>query len=315
MARARPVLPIDLPALVAYRGKVYPNEARPRERIGAGEVTPNPIETALDQWLSFATRRNAWISAHRQRLLGLVSARRRGGRRAWEIDCLIDTTPGHNAVPGLIDCAVQAGGRAGAEKIFLRLNVNSPLLPVVINAGFSAYDSERLYVGSALALAGAEAPVRPFSQPDQYPAYRLANCTAPERVRWAEAATFGEWQAAQERIWTKAGAQLVMDAEGGLSAHVKAARLPHGVAVDVTADRAGLDVLQGLMHAAVRAVGPVTGPVMVLVHDSDFALATRLADLGFEPRDEFVSLLCRTARPAKLPRLVPATIPKGAVIT
>ncbi len=313
---ARTVLPIDLLALVSYRDKVYPNEARPRERLGAADPTPNPVTTGFDQWFSFATRRNAWISARRQRLLGLVSARRRGGRQAWEIDCLIDTTITYEAVPGLLDCAIEAGGRSGAEKIFLRLGADSPLLPVVIRAGFSAYRSEYLYVGSSLAVSGKQdLPLRPFSQPDMYPAYLLYNRVLPERSRRAEAATFGEWQAARERHWLKDGAQLVLENEGALSAHVSASRLQHGVLVDIVADKDGVPHSEGLVAAALAAVGPGGGPVMVLVSESDIGVASRLADLGFEARHEFMSLMCRTTRVARLPKLVPAAIPIGAVIT
>jgi hypothetical protein len=316
MARsARAVLPIDLLALVSYNGKVYPNEARPRELIGAADPTPNPIETAFDQWFSFATRRNAWISASRQRLLGLVSARRRGGRQAWELDCLIDTTSARDAVPGLLDCAMRAAGKSGAEKVFLRLGSNCPLLPVVINAGFTAYGSERLYAGSALAVTGEEAPVRPFSQQDLYPAYRLYNATMPERVRRAEASTFGEWQAAQERQWLKGGSQLVMESDGELSAQVRAGRLPHGLLVEVVADARASDQTRGLLAAAVSAAGSSLGRLMVLVPESSTGLAGRLEELGLEPREEFVCLMARTTRVARIPQMVPQAIPNGAVIT
>jgi hypothetical protein len=316
MARsARAVLPIDLLALVSYNGKVYPNEARPRELVGASDLAPNAIETAFEQWFSFATRRNAWISASRQRLLGLVSARRRGGRQAWEIDCLIDTTAKSDAVPGLIDCALRAGGKAGAEKLFLRMSSISPLLPVVINAGFTAYCSERLYAGSALALRAAPLPVRPFSQADLYPAFRLYNSVMPERCRRAEATTFGEWQAGQEKHWLKGGAQLALDGEGVLAGHIRASRLPHGTLVDLVADEGAVAETEGLLAAAVEATGHGAPRIMVLVPESAVGIALRLEDLGFEAREEFIGLMARTTRVARLPKLMPAAIPNAAVIT
>lgn len=315
MPKARTVLPIDLLALVSYNGKVYPNEARPRERIGAAETTPNAIETAMDQWFSFATRRNAWISASRRRLRGLVSARRRGGRQAWEIDCVIDTTTSHDAVPGLLDCAVEAGGKAGAEKIFVRMGANSSLLPVIINAGFTAYQSEHLYVGSALALDPPDVGLRAFSQPDMYPAFRLYNSVLPERSRRAEAATFGEWQAALEKRWLKSGVELVLESEGGLAAHVRAARLPHGVLVDLTADSSGAAHATALLAAAVKGLPAGPGPVMVLLPESAGGVASRLQEAGFERREDFVALMCRTTRVARLTKLVPKAIPNAAVTT
>ncbi|HEY7270334.1 MAG TPA: hypothetical protein VH951_10945 [Dehalococcoidia bacterium] len=316
MASARPLLPTDLLALVSYNGKVYPNEARTRERLGESEPDGNMFETAIEQWLSFAVRRNAWISSRRQRLLGLVSARRRGGRQAWEIDCLIDTTPSRDAVAGLLECAIRAGGKAGAEKLFLRLNANSALLQIAMSAGFSAYCSKRLYVGSALALpVDLSLDLRPFSQADQYPAFRLYNCALPERSRRAEAATFGEWQAAQERQWLKnGGVELVLDGEGGLLAHVRAAKVDQGTLIDARVAGEAVDAAPAMMHAAFRATGSV-GPVLTLIHEADVDLASRLEALGFEAREEFFSLMCRTTRVAKMPKLVPASIPNGAVIT
>ncbi len=315
MNGARPVLPTDLLALVSYNGKVYPNEATPRERLGATEPASNAIETAIEQWLSFAVRRNAWISSRRQRLMGLVSARRRGGRQAWEIDCLIDTTASRDAVPGLLDCAVRGGGKAGAEKLFLRLNANSPLLPIAMGVGFAAYCSEHLYVGSALALGTGSAGLRRFSPADQYPAYRLYNCVLPERTRRAEAATFGEWQAAREKQWLKGGVELVLDGPVSLAAHVRAARMAHGTLVDVTVANEALDLAQALISEAVQAAGATSGPLMALVHEADSGLRSRLEGLGFEAREEFFSLMCRTTRVARLPKLVPAAIPTGVVIT
>jgi hypothetical protein len=315
VASARPLLPTDLLALVSYNGKVYPNEARTRERLAEQAPEGGAIETAIEQWLSFAVRRNAWISSRRQRLLGLVSARRRGGRQAWEIDCLIDTTPTQDAVPGLLECAIRAGGKAGAEKLFLRLNANSPLLQIVMGAGFSAYCSERLYVGSALALPeDPSLKLRPFSQADQYPAFRLYNCALPERSRRAEAATFAEWQASQERHWLKGGVEIVLDGTGELLTHARAARLDNATLVDVRAGASALDSAPAIMRSAFHACGG-SGPVMTLVHEADTGLAARLEDLGFEPREEFFSLMCRTTRVAKLPKLVPAQIPNAAVIT
>src|SRR6266487_1286955 len=94
---ARAILPTDLLALVSYNGRSYHNQAWTRERIGAADATPT-LGLVLDQFLAFAKGRSAWISVRRQRLQGLVGARQRGGRVAWEIDYLIDATPDHEAI-------------------------------------------------------------------------------------------------------------------------------------------------------------------------------------------------------------------------
>ena len=96
MTSVRTVRPTDLVALVAYDGRVYPNEAVTRDRIGK-EMSPHPLETALEQWFSFATGRHTWISVKGATLRGLASARRRGSKAAWELDCLIDAAEAQSA--------------------------------------------------------------------------------------------------------------------------------------------------------------------------------------------------------------------------
>ena len=70
MARVRTVRPTDLVALAGYDGRVRPNEAVTRDRIGT-QASPHPLETALEQWFSFATGRHTWISVKGARLRGL----------------------------------------------------------------------------------------------------------------------------------------------------------------------------------------------------------------------------------------------------
>src|SRR5438874_4424162 len=89
MTTARPVRPTDLVALVSFDGRVYPNEAHTWDRLGRQPEGPRLLENALEQWLSFATGRHPWISIQGQTIRGVASARPRGSRLAWELDCLI----------------------------------------------------------------------------------------------------------------------------------------------------------------------------------------------------------------------------------
>ena len=318
MAReARRVLPTDLLALVTYQGRSYRNEAWTRERLGADE-SQRPLGLVLDKFLAFSRGRSAWISVRRQRLQGLVGARRRGGRAAWEIDYLVDATPGHETVVGLLECAIAEVGRAGAEKLFLRLDADCDLLPVVLEAGFLAYQEEVLYCGqSGNRAVGQSAttdsiPMRPVLPSDSYLLFRLYSATTPEATRRAEAATFGEWHAAQERRWLKNGVQLLREEDGQVRAAARAARLPQGVAVELALDEAALDETAAIVAAAAGAVEGGDCPVFVLVPRTAAGVALRLEEAGFEARQEFVCLMRRTTRPQKLLKLQPA-IARNAV--
>jgi hypothetical protein len=304
MTQARPVLPTDLLALVSLRGRGWRNEAWTRERIGAAEEV-RPLETALDQCLAFLRRRNAWISVRRQRLRGLVGARRRGGRQAWEIDCLIDATSGLDALPGLLEGALADAARARVEKLFVRLTSDSELLDVVRSAGFLPYRNEVLYVGG-MPPAGDESSFRPVSQADAYPLFRLYGNATPESIRRYEAATYAEWLAAQERHWLKNGFELVSEQEGRIGAWLRASKLPQGLAIDLLAEPAHLDTAPAMITAAGQALGVAAGQALVLMPESDEALARGLEQEGFVPVQHYISLLQRTARPITLPKLTPA---------
>ena len=131
MTVARAVRPTDLVALVSFDGRVYPNEAKTRERIGKTDTAPHPLERALEQWFSFATGCRTWISIKGATLRGLVSARRRGSAGAWELDCLINAAEDDDAVClGLLDEALKDATRARVEKVFLRLALESAILPL-----------------------------------------------------------------------------------------------------------------------------------------------------------------------------------------
>jgi hypothetical protein len=304
----RSFLPTDLPALVAYSGLSSENEAWPRERLGAGDAQTT-LTVLRDQLLSLAKRRGAWVSVRRQRLQGLVGARQRGGSDAWEIDYLLDTTKDCRVAVELLETATLEAGKAGAQKLFLRLSLDSALLQAVREAGFMPYQEETLYARVGAGDA-APTPLRPAIPSDSYPLFRLYCQTVPETTRRLEAATFAEWHAAQEKRWLKNGLQLILELEGRIGAQVRGARLPQGLLLDILADGSAVAGTGGLVSAAAAAAEFAAGPVYVLTAADNVAM--RLEQAGFEPQASFVSLMRRTAKPLALPNKV-AVVAKNAV--
>lgn len=303
MTQARPVLLTDLLSLVAFNGRGWQNEAWPRERLGA-PVTTSVLETAREQLLAIARRRNAWISLRRQRLRGLVGARRRGGRQAWEIDYLVDATERRDALPGLLECALLDASRAAVEKLFLRLEAASDLIEVVREVGFLPYRQETLFEGRPAAGRDGVSP-RPAATSDAYPLFRLYCEATPETVRRYEAATYAEWLAAQERAWQRNAVQLITESNGRIDASVKAARLPQGVAAELLVAARAVESAPALLRAAVDTLGAAER-VFILVAEGDTGIAGRLAASGFHAGESYISLFKRTTRPLELPQLAPA---------
>lgn len=297
---ARTILPTDLVALVSYDGSVYSNEAMTRDRIGTND-SPHPLGTAIDQWFSFATGRHTSISVKGYALRGLVSARKRGSRLAWEIDCLIHAAGQDNGVLlALLDQLARATGRSGALRIFVRLPASGDTRDVVMRGGFAPYQTEVTY---SRQLAGetpppsAEGPRR-RAKSDLYGLFRLYNAVVPHNVRAAEAMTFAEWSAAQERL-SKA-TQYVVERDGDVRGWLRVARDGDVARFDLLAEH---DAVDGLLDSALaKAAGCRTVHTIVPAHDA--AVRSRIESLGFTEGDEYIVMARRTVRVVKAPRAV-----------
>jgi hypothetical protein len=306
MTSSRALLPTDLLALVSYGSRIFDNRAWPRERVGA-ESSSHPLGVMVDKVRSLGRDRCAWVSIEHQRLQGLVAARPRGGRSAWEIDSLIDAAPNAGALPGLIDNALEGIGAHGGEKLFVRLSTgDDDLIETFRNAGFTTYREETLYARSGIPAVVDVTDLQPALPSDDYPGFRLYASATPEPQRRVEAVTFAEWHAAQERRWLKHGSvELVQHREGRLSAWAGAAKLPWGTLVCLTADTNAAQQAEAIVAAAASRVGS-SGPVHVLVSHDDETVARRLEEAGFTGRREFVDMVRRTTVLKALPaRAVP----------
>lgn len=296
---ARKVLPTDLVALVSYDGRVYSNEAMTRDRIGTNDV-PHPLGTAIDQWFSFATGRHTSISVKGSTLRGLVSARKRGSRLAWEIDCLIHAADEENGVLlALLDQLTRAAGKSGALRIFVRLPADSRTRDVVMRCGFAPYQNEVVcsrVLGDEM-NASAEG-LRRRAKSDLYGVFRLYNAVVPHHVRSAEAMTFAEWAAAQESLGKTA--QYVVERDGTVRGWLRIAHDGDIARFDLLA---GHDEIEPLVESALaKSAGCRSIHTIVPAHDA--AARGVLESLGFSEGDEYTVMARRTVRFIKAPRAV-----------
>ena len=299
---ARTVLPTDLVALVSYDGRVYANQAMTFDRIGTQD-SPSPLEAAFEQWFSFATGRHTFISVKGPTLRGLVSARRRSGKLAWEIDCLIHADDGDDGVPmSLLDQVTDAAGKAGALKIFLRLPVDSACVAAASRCAFAPYRHETVYRAEQAAVAVDAPPptLRRRAKPDVYALFRLYNEQVPEQVRRYESATFMEWTSVQESLGRTA--HWVLEGAKGAGAGISIAGDGDVGRFDVLAAPETLDpALDAALHKLTNRPTLYT-----LVPEYQQALRTRLESRGFEPAEEYVMMSRRTVRPVKAGKRIPA---------
>jgi hypothetical protein len=306
MARVRTVRPTDLVALAAYDGNVRPNEAITRDRAGT-PTSPHPL-TAIEQWFSFATGRHTWISVKGTTLRGLASARRRGAKSAWELDCLVHTDDDDSLLMSLLDRVVEDAGRAGAEKLFLRVPESSDVVRIATSTGFFRYQSESLLAahGPVPDSAGDALALRRWTRADAYGLFRLYNRCAPAPVRRIEAPTFREWVASRERIAAGRARQWVVEADGNASGWLRIAAEGETGRFEILSDQD--DVLDGLIDAALARLSEQSS-LLTLVPDYAGGLRERLQERGFATLETFAVLARRTSKPVEAPELAPAVVP------
>jgi len=319
MCTTRSVRPTDLVALVSLDGRVYPNEARTWERLGCAPEGPSLLDSALPPWFSFATGRHTWISIQGQTIRGLVSARRRGNRTAWEVECLIAAAEDEHVVLDLFDRLTAGVGRAGALKIFLRIEAGSELLAPARRAGFVPYANEALLrLNGNVPVAGMPKGItaHPWEEADAFALYQLYNATVPEHVRRMEAATFPQWQAATEkRTSGRAKRDLVLRRNDEVVARIRSCRDGRMGRIDLAIHPALRQEAPAFVSLAIGAVGSLR-PVLCLMPDYAGWLSSPLQDAGFGVDGEYVVLVKRTAMPlgALEPRPVQMPIPHPLAI-
>jgi hypothetical protein len=291
MSSARRPLPTDLVALVSFDGRVYPNEAKPLDRIGLNERA-KPLEEALEQWFSFATGKHTWVSVRGATIRGLISARQRAKRSAWEVEVLIDASDDDSVALSLFSRMAAGVARQGAERVFLRLSADSGLRDNARRSGFFQYSTETLFHWTGgEAPAEQDLPLRSRGKADVPGLFHLYTQTVPANVRAIEGMTLREWQAAQER-WGGRTTDLIADGEDGPAAWLRVASA-NGIArlyamADATVPADAL-VSAGLVLVPGREV-------FALVPDYNAALGSALLRAGLKPEGQYISLAKRLTK-------------------
>ncbi len=293
MSSARHPLPTDLVALVSFDGRVYPNEAKPLDQLGLDERA-HPLETALEQWFSFATGKHTWVNVRGATIRGLISARRRAKPSAWEVDALIDADDDRGVALSLFSRMVAGITRQRAERIFLRLNADSPLVKTAREAGFFPFARETLYQRKGgVPAPTTDLPLRPRAKGDLIGVYQLYNQAVPANIRAIEGATPREWQAALEG-WGGRTTDLLLEEDGVIAAWLRLA--PGAVGRFSILAGSGRFNIDDLVQVACARLAQSTR-LLCLARDDNPSLAHSLQHFGFEPTGNYSALAKRLVKP------------------
>jgi hypothetical protein len=199
---------------------VHPNEAKPLEHLGLDERA-HPLESTIEQWFSFVTGRHTWVSVRGATIRGLISARRRAKRSAWEVDALIDVDEDEGVALSLFSRMIGGITKQRAERVFLRLDSRSHIADTARKAGFFPYSRETLYRLDAVpSVEPVAVPFRSREKSDLMGMFQLYSHSVPANVRAIEGTTFREWQAAQES-WGGSTKDLLLEEDGIITAWLR----------------------------------------------------------------------------------------------
>ena len=137
-------------------------------------------------------------------LASLASARVRTGVRAWEVDRLHLKEPAQALE--LLEQIVTGVGSRGAERVFLRVACDSPIVDVARRVGFFPYYEEIHLTGSEWLPetdSSDRNDTRRFTsearlEPDQQGLFQLYCAATPQRVREGTGVTIDQWCDSQE---------------------------------------------------------------------------------------------------------------------
>lgn len=249
-----------------------------------------------------------WIFKQAAGAMAMTAGGRRSGPQSWEVThLLLDHDDGPDVVE-LLDKVAESATHCGAERLFLRLRSDDPLVYECRHAGFVPCLSETMYRGRGIRDGEpASGAIREKRVGEEYALFRLYNAATPSEVRSIYGMTFDQWRASRERYLGQTR-ELVLERDGVMRAWVETRR------------RFGSGHLAATVHPDEAAgTGPLlryTLPklggakkVFCLVPQYDTSLRRSLKDEGFEPVCEY-SVLARllavgvTAKAARAPATI-----------
>ncbi len=253
--------------------------------------------------LSPRTVDSAWVWTEASQLHGIVVVAPRSGLGSWEVTSLHLASVQSESLAELLEEATAAAASQGAERVFLRLQDDDPVVEAARRSGFFPCFRETLYRGSPMpsgsrsgSLFDADSRLREKEPRDDYGLFRLHNATVPVSARRLTGMTFDQWRASQERPPGRP-VEHVFEKADEIRGWVRSARRRSNghlaVALHVD-DRA---IMQDVVDSGLKGLASAkTVHCLAPEHETGFQAA--LVATSFEPVDQFVTLVKTTGKTA-----------------
>ena len=199
--------------------------------------------------VSASSKGHSLVSIKGRNILGFGSIRKRSGPRAWEVSQLyLDLAEAQLEGMQLLEKLCQLAGENGAERVFLRINRDDPVLDVCKKAGFFPYYQEYLYVGRTRRKTTIDklAALRTKVPADDHAIFRLYSASVPHKVRMALGLTLEEWIDSRERCSGKCR-EMVRERQGNIVASVRLTEDSHRRHLEIVSRPEESDAMEDLL--------------------------------------------------------------------
>jgi hypothetical protein len=249
--------------------------------------------------------RCAWAWGDGADLKGIAAARRRSGPRTWEVSHLLVASDDDPACSTLLSQVCLGAGQRGAERVYIRLLDQDPLIDTARQLGFAASSTEVLYKGRRkLSASAGTSGLREKGAHDEYGLFRLYSASTPSEIRFASGVTFDQWTSSRQRTRWRSR-EFVYEKDSQVKGHVRAIqRLRSGLLiVDIHPDdESDASALVDYGLARLRWVNTVYCPVP----EYHLALQRLLVRKGYDAVAEYTILVKSMAVPARAERALRA---------
>ena len=268
-----------------------------------GLCRPRPFRVSI---LSMSRRsvslraRDTWVVAEQGSVHGLARIRQRSGPKSWELSHLYAESGSAQAVVRLLERAAAGAGSHGGERVFLRVDADSPIVSTARLAGYFPSHRETVYQGMAVhpglshSLFDADSHLRQRRSDDDHSLFRLYNAATPVKVRQLVGMTFDQWAASHERGPGRPHEGVLQvgdDIQGRLRTSARSGKGNLIVSLHPDYDALTPEVVEAGLR---RLKG--TRTVFAAVEEYAPRLGTALDALGFEAQGECVVLVKSVAR-------------------
>jgi hypothetical protein len=171
-----------------------------RGELGAEAHRISPAELA--RWsISTSEAQQPLVAIRGGKLEAVGLLRARQGPRSWEVAHLFNDGGHMDDVTMLLERAVAYVGSRGAERLFIRVPLDSPVQTAAKHAGFYLAFTEEVFALDQPMMVDPSSPalrLRPPLPTDTYDLFRLYNFTLPPAVRAAAGLTLDQWLDSRE---------------------------------------------------------------------------------------------------------------------